>query len=31
MYQVAVILESSQGDLLRDFIELLFRRSTDVS
>ncbi len=30
MYQVAVIMESSEADLMRDFIDLLFRRVTTV-
>ncbi|MCG8448916.1 MAG: helix-turn-helix domain-containing protein [Pirellulales bacterium] len=31
MYQVAVILESNEADLMREFVKVLFRRVTDVS
>ncbi len=30
MYQVAVVMESSEADLMRDFVKLLFRRVTAV-
>lgn len=30
MYQVAVVMESNEASLMRDFIKLLFRRVTDV-
>jgi len=30
MYQVAVVLESGEGELLRDMVRLLFQRVTDV-
>lgn len=29
LFQVSVILESREGDLMRDFIELLYRRATE--
>ncbi len=31
MRQVAVILESTEGDVLRDFIQLMYRRATSIS
>ncbi len=30
MYQVAVVLESSEADLMEEFVKLLFKRVTDV-
>ncbi len=30
MYQVAVVMESNEADLMRDFVKLLFRRVTAV-
>lgn len=30
MFQFQVILESSEGDLMRDFVQMLYRRVTDV-
>jgi len=30
MYQVAVVMESSEADLMRDFVKLLFRRVTEI-
>ncbi len=30
MYQVAVVMESNEADLMRDFVKLLFRRVTTV-
>lgn len=31
MRQAAVVLESSEGDLLREFIQMLYRRATDIN
>lgn len=30
MHKVAVVLESSEGDLMRDFIDMLYRRATTI-
>lgn len=30
MYQVAVVLESSEADMMRDFVKLMFRRATAI-
>ncbi|MEM8944135.1 MAG: helix-turn-helix transcriptional regulator [Planctomycetota bacterium] len=30
MYQVAVILESDEADLMREFVKLLYQRATDI-
>jgi len=30
MYQVSVVLESGEADMMRDFIQLMFRRVTDL-
>ena len=31
MRQAAVVLESSEGDLLREFIQMLYRRATEIA
>ena len=31
MRQAAVVFESSEGDLLREFIQMLYRRATDIA